>query len=618
MAPRKKPKATRRRQSGRSAVHARPTATRTRSTGAATTVTTPWRQRTAECLFGAQRARATTGERWAYLWPLLLAAFLARACIALWGDFVLHPDEIMQYLEPAHYAAFGNGVLYWEYLHGARSWLIPGAIAGVLKALHGLGLGQQAVYITAVKLLLCLLSLSVPWAMYRFTQVMADERAARLALVFGCFWYELAALAHKPFTEFVGTSIFMVALALSVGKEATEQREGRTLFVVGLLAALTGAVRLQYAPVALLLLLLRSVSLRGGGLLCLWAGALVTTVLVGVLEWRTWGAPFHSYLINFFINLSIDTGRSGESSRWLLIGQLAAASGGVALLAFAAAVPKGRQQLLLLLISAMTLLLHLLPEHREYRFIHLLIPCWLMLLAAWITRLGGDHTAAARVRRWSAVAVLAFGIPALLNALPWQGLVYKSFSQEKPAYYLRNQDPMFKAMSFLAAQDDVHGVLYRTRQHNAYFSTGGYYYLHHDVPFYTLHTWAALKKQRPLMREDALVSHIVTETSEQPVPGFERLLTVPGFARQPGVPDFERQPSRSALAVWRRTDNTSAVPRWDTHRLRLTNATLNALVGKITRRLRASPLLGLWVADGWYWEQVPPVFELADEAPQAP
>ena len=55
------------------------------------------------------------GERpWKYLLPVLALAFVARAAIALSGDFVLHPDEIIQYLEPAHRLVFGNGVIYWE------------------------------------------------------------------------------------------------------------------------------------------------------------------------------------------------------------------------------------------------------------------------------------------------------------------------------------------------------------------------------------------------------------------------------------------------------------------------------------------------------------------------
>ena len=64
----------------------------------------------------------------------------AAGGVALSGDFVVHPDEIMQYLEPAHKAVFGNGVTYWEYFYGARQWLVPGlaaAVPSLLKAILG-------------------------------------------------------------------------------------------------------------------------------------------------------------------------------------------------------------------------------------------------------------------------------------------------------------------------------------------------------------------------------------------------------------------------------------------------------------------------------------------------
>ena len=47
----------------------------------------------------------------------------------------------MQYLEPAHEAVFGNGVLYWEFFYGGRSWLMPGLTAAVLFLLKTVGLG---------------------------------------------------------------------------------------------------------------------------------------------------------------------------------------------------------------------------------------------------------------------------------------------------------------------------------------------------------------------------------------------------------------------------------------------------------------------------------------------
>ena len=88
---------------------------------------------------------------------MLALAFAARAAVALSGDFVLHPDEIMQYLEPAHRLVFGNGVTYWEYFYGARSWLVPGFVAGVLTLFDALGLGEPAWYVGGVELVFCTL-----------------------------------------------------------------------------------------------------------------------------------------------------------------------------------------------------------------------------------------------------------------------------------------------------------------------------------------------------------------------------------------------------------------------------------------------------------------------------
>ena len=79
--------------------------------------------------------QASDERPWKFLLPVLALAFAVRAAIALCGDFVLHPDEVMQYLEPAHRLVFGNGVTYWEFFYGARAWLVPGdgcrAVEGV-------------------------------------------------------------------------------------------------------------------------------------------------------------------------------------------------------------------------------------------------------------------------------------------------------------------------------------------------------------------------------------------------------------------------------------------------------------------------------------------------------
>ena len=188
---------------------------------------------------------------WKYLLPVLALAFVARAAIALSGDFVLHPDEIMQYLEPAHRLVFGSGVTYWEYFYGARSWLVPGLVASVLKLFDIVGLGQPFWYVGGVKLVFCAISLLIPAGMYFFARWHFGETAARVALLVGAFWYELVGFAHKPMTEFVATALLMSLLALCVRPAADKLR---VVLTAAVLAVLVAAIRVQYAPLALLVL----------------------------------------------------------------------------------------------------------------------------------------------------------------------------------------------------------------------------------------------------------------------------------------------------------------------------------------------------------------------------
>ena len=64
----------------------------------------PWTARLRSALAAAPEAlphpSPPEGRPWKLLAPVLALAFAARAAVALSGGFVLHPDEIMQYLSP--------------------------------------------------------------------------------------------------------------------------------------------------------------------------------------------------------------------------------------------------------------------------------------------------------------------------------------------------------------------------------------------------------------------------------------------------------------------------------------------------------------------------------------
>jgi GPI mannosyltransferase 3 len=86
---------------------------------------------------------------------------------SLTTDYVAHPDEIFEYLEPAYRLVFGQGIVTWEYAYGTRSWIISGFIALILKCLAELGLDRPDIYVPTVRLVFCAISLSLPLSVYR-------------------------------------------------------------------------------------------------------------------------------------------------------------------------------------------------------------------------------------------------------------------------------------------------------------------------------------------------------------------------------------------------------------------------------------------------------------------
>ena len=312
-------------------------------------------------LDGLLHPRADAERPWRLLPAVLALAFAVRAALALAGDFVLHPDEIMQYLEPAHRLAFGNGVVYWEYFYGARSWLVPGAVAGVLKLFDAAGLGQPWWYVDGVKLVFCALSLAIPAGMYCFARRHFSESAARVALVAGAFWYELAGFAHKPMTEFVAAAPLVGLLALCVHPAPDRPR---VVWQAAALAVATSAIRVQYAPVALLLLGIVFLRTRMKLLLVLASAAVLGAI--GMFDALAWdGGLFHSYLTNVRFNLILGEMRTGESPAYQFLWWLTVAGAGFSVLSLAGALRSPRRYGLLLGLIAVVLLAHSLQAHRS-------------------------------------------------------------------------------------------------------------------------------------------------------------------------------------------------------------------------------------------------------------
>ena len=415
---------------------------------------------------------------WNRLWLWLGIAFVLRAIVALGGDFVIHPDEIMQYLEPAHALVFGNGIVYWEYFYGARSWLVPGMVAGILWLSDAVGLGEPWFYVDAVKLVLCLLSLLIPWGTYHYSRRILNEPAARLALILTCIWPYLIAYAHKPMTEFVATDVFMGVLGLAA---LPASRHRLPAAVCGFLITLAALLRFQYAPVAMILWLAKIITLKPRSAWAMFSGSCLAMILVSLLEWYSWGGILHSYKANLLVNFALDQYREGKPFYYYVSRLLYATCGGI-LLAVWVMCRQPKRYLLVGTCFLMLLVTHFfLASHKEFRFLFLMLVLCLMPLAAWLTSCF-ERFNYMRTIVVPTCLVGVYSLSVLTNTLPFEHWLHES---ERSVKYLFGQGNLFQVYQSLAKLDDVTGVIHLP---NPYFDTPGYYYLHHRIPFYDLST----------------------------------------------------------------------------------------------------------------------------------
>lgn len=426
------------------------------------------------------------------LFIVLALGFIARSVIALSGDFVIHPDEIMQYLEPAHALVFDAGFLHFEQYYGARSWLIPGLVAGILAFSKLIGLDTPFFYIPLVKIFFCLFSMLIPYGMYVFARRNFGINAAIIALILGCFWYELLGFAHKPMSEFVATNLFMLLLASPLmsfqGKLETKYFSSLHLVFAAVLIVMVAAIRMQYAPIALILFayiaFYKLNSNKDRSTFCF--AAFCAFLAVGFFDYITWGNWFQSYIANIIYNAKLSLFYVDQSVSYQFLIWMNMAGFGLPILFLLLSWRKINRYKIPLIIIVTTVLLHSLQNHKEYRFIFVVIPLWLLIasdiLSHYFIKLKKIPKAVLAIPIIS-IFISLVSILGILNALPYQHLVYKARLEEHyPVHFIRDQDPIFKAYKKLSIDPLVKGIWQVDR---AFHYTPGYYYLHKKIPFYS-------------------------------------------------------------------------------------------------------------------------------------
>jgi GPI mannosyltransferase 3 len=229
----------------------------------------------------------------AALVTILIVGFGLRVGCAFYFKNMNYPDEIYQYLEPAHRAVFGYGLIAPEFALGLRSWLVPGLAAGIMK-LASLWSDHAAVYLGVIDTVMAALSLTVVVVGFLWGQRLFGLVGAVITGSLVATWIELVYFAPKPLTDVLATDALVVAVFL-VYPEG-DRRARRDFFWCGLFLGIAFAIRWQLGPAYLLVALYVCRGFIRARWLPLVAGGTAPVLAGGLLDAVTWDYPFQSIL----------------------------------------------------------------------------------------------------------------------------------------------------------------------------------------------------------------------------------------------------------------------------------------------------------------------------------
>mgnify|MGYP003647882684 CR=1 FL=1 len=413
---------------------------------------------------------------------ILALAATVRIGLALLLPNLFWPDEIFQTIEPAHRLAFGNGIESFEWHIGLRSYVLPGVLAGILRVTEPLGAGSAG-YLGGVLIALSLLSIWPVAAAARIAGHRGDQVAALFAACLAAVWFDLVYFAPKALTEVVAGHLLVPAIAIGLTAATTSRRPVLiATFLLGLAVALRPHV-VPGAAIAWLWFVSRAPKLR---LLPALAGAVLPTLLFGLVDWFTHGRAFDSFLVNVSFNVG-----EGRSLDWGWLPKYYYAvylwntwTPPIAVLFGLLWVIGLRRAPLPAAVAIAIIGVHSLLGHKEYRFIYPAIPLLLIGVAV------GAATLVAKLRSERQPWATAGGIAVFVAAAVVAGV---DFHRQKtptglgdkraPTSYWHAFSGELSAMRDLSKRDDVLGVAVADID---WQYSGGYSWLHHDVPIYFL------------------------------------------------------------------------------------------------------------------------------------
>ena len=422
----------------------------------------------------------------------LAVAAIPRLAAALLGRYIVHPDEVWDYLEPAHRHAFGYGIPQWSQELGIRNVIYPRFLAAIMQWTEPLG-GPDA-YLPAVHVAMALLSLVTVAAACVWGIRLVGPVGGVIAGIAVGTWHELVYFAPRTISETIATDVLFAGLLLAL--PARPEHGARRLFFAGCLLGAAVGLRLQVAPAAAVAVLAAGWRAPLGQGTWLGLGGLAALAVFGAVDWVTLGLPAQSIWLNVWINTVAGMSSSFGRLPWWHYGSLVASSWtGSAVIVLALAALGALRLPSLAACAAALLVAHSAIAWKEYRFI---LPAITMIVA--LAGIGAGMATTwmlAQVRANPAVRTAAVA----LVALAWCGIALLNGREGNFRREWSRQSGQIEAATVLRRQKELCGIgIWRVEGG----STAGYPFLHRHVPLYGVSDAGSLPTHSPAF--DAIIA----------------------------------------------------------------------------------------------------------------
>ncbi|AFE04404.1 hypothetical protein COCOR_01959 [Corallococcus coralloides DSM 2259] len=399
----------------------------------------------------------------------LLAVALVPCALAVSELGRIHPDEVFQALEPAYWRVHGYGVLAWEWREGLRNWAVPGVLAAFLKVADGFGVTDPRVYRGVVALPQFALHAWSLWATYRFAERRAGPWGGALAVLLVGLSAPVLLFAGRTLSESFSASFLLVAMeALDRPDTGADARVRRAGLLGGMALGLAVVTRYPSALFVVAALLWLVVARRWRLLAFTCVGGAAVALGLGLLDWGTWGTPFHSLRAYVDYNLlsgkaAAAFGASPPDFYWEPLLQAVPLWAWAAVPLSLAPLLRFRALSLPLTCAAVYTAVLLATPHKEERFLY---PALVVALLAAAAQLAASITALSQPGLGNGAAVLALAL----------GFVH---GRGFPSSDLRADQ--FRAI-VRATRGDATGLLI---VNEGLWGSGGFFYIGKNIPWRT-------------------------------------------------------------------------------------------------------------------------------------